>query len=57
MDDNVDPLKKGIIIQAASLIDIAPSSEFNFKVSVMSLKEGNYTVNIYFRNQSTNEYI
>ena len=48
MADDSLPISKGIIIKAASLIDISPNSSFNFKISILSLKIGEYTFDAFF---------
>ena len=57
MEDDQQPLDKGLIVNASSIIDVSPSTNYNFKLSFFALKKGDYTLRVQFKNDKLKDYV
>ena len=57
IEDNIDPIEKGIIVNAAETIDLSSGGIQQYKIAFSSLKQGNFVIRAVFKNLKTNEFI
>ena len=56
-EDKLNPIEKGIIVNAAEIIDLSSGGVQNYKIGFSCLKEGRFEIKAVFKNLKTREFI